>query len=464
MTDLKSLFSEILPEDSILTEEGDLSTYGTDSTRDFSGKASIVLLPRTTEEVESIIKSCAQYKIAIIPSGGRTGLCGGATAINREVVLSLQRMNKILDLNTEERIVKVQAGVTTQQIKDYLADYELDFPVSLASQGSSQIGGNIATNAGGIHFIRYGYTRNWVLGVTAVTGNGEILNTGKALYKDNTGYDLRSLFVGSEGTLGVITEAILTVTSKPANLTRVLCSLEDLTSAITLLSKVRKQFPEVRAFEFFTDSAMQKVTTYQDLRNPFSESVPCYVVVELEGKPEDLSTNLEELFMPLIEEELILDVVIAQSSKQSDELMCLREYISETVSHNFIAHKNDISVPVSSIPKFVEQFEELMKKEAPQYENIVFGHLADGNLHLNWLKPEDEDVATFFKNSHRVDKLVLELVSSFHGSISAEHGIGLLKRDKLHLSRSDHEIQLMKNIKQVFDPHGILNPGKVLPK
>ncbi|MCB0331221.1 MAG: FAD-binding oxidoreductase [Bdellovibrionales bacterium] len=461
MAEILDIFSDLLPQDAVLKDATELESYGRDTSKNFVGTARVVLLPRTTSEVQKIVQRCIAERIALIPSGGRTGLCGAATATNNEVVLSLQRMNKVLEINPDDRMATTQAGVTTMQLKEKAAEVGLDFPLSLASWGTSQIGGNIATNAGGIHVIRYGHTRNMVLGLTVVTGSGTILNTGKALYKDNTGYDLKSLFVGSEGTLGIITEAILTLTPKPKSLTRILCALDSIADTIPLLSEVHKECRDLSAFEFFSDRALTHVTSHRKLKNPFADIYPCYVVVELEADPEAVEETLAPFFMSLVERELIQDIIIAQNSKQSEEIMNLREWISETLSSEFTPHKNDISVSVSKIPAFVVELQELMQREAPRYDLVLFGHVGDGNIHLNWLKPEEEAREQFFKESKRIDRLVLELVTSYGGSISAEHGIGLLKKDVLHLSRSKEEIALMRSIKSVFDPHGILNPGKI---
>ena len=364
MTDLLQLFSSILDPTRVSANTEDRLVYGSDTSRNFKGEASLVVFPKTTEEVAEIVLAARKHSLALIPSGGRTGLCGGATALNGEVVVSLEKMNSILEIRPVDRFAFCQAGVTTQKLKEALAEYGLDFPVSLASQGTSQLGGNVATNAGGIHVLRYGHTREWVKGVTVVTGEGTILRTGKALLKDNTGYDLRSLFIGSEGTLGIITELILSTTSKPNALTRVLCGLRSMNDILSLLAKVRTGVKNLSAFEFFTDRALLHVTSHRALKNPFAEQYPCYVLIELEGDAADLQSALESFFMPLLEDEVIQDVVIAQSSKQSDELMNLREFISETLSSHFVPHKNDISVPVESIPDFCAKLELLLSKRA----------------------------------------------------------------------------------------------------
>ncbi|MCB0320900.1 MAG: FAD-binding oxidoreductase, partial [Bdellovibrionales bacterium] len=395
MNDKIQLFKQVLSEDNISLDPSDCRVYGADTSKNFQGTAACVLFPRSAEDVQKIVQLCRIHKLPLVPSGGRTGLCGGATASESEIVLSLAKMSRVLEICQFDRIARVQAGVTTEQLKGAAAQVGLDFPISLASQGTSQIGGNIATNAGGIHFLRYGPTRNWVLGLTVVTGTGEILRTGKALYKDNTGYDLRSLFIGSEGTLGIITEATLALTHRVEEKTRVLCALNTLEKSIVLLDRVRHCFPELSAFELFTDRAIHYVLKHHELRDPFATRYPCYILVELESPLETLQNRLENSFGKLIEDDLVADVVIAQSSKQSEELMNLREFISETLSSHYTPFKNDVSVPVSAIPGFTSDLEEGFLRLAPTYTLVIFGHVGDGNLHVNWIKPENETPIDF---------------------------------------------------------------------
>ncbi len=346
MRPLSNLFDNILPSEAILSDSFDLQSYGVDTCKNFRGSPSLVLLPSSTEQIQQIIRQCAENKIGVVPSGGRTGLCGGATATNGEIILSLQRMNTIINIDSDSRTITTQAGVTNQRINEAVAPFGLVFPIHLGSWGSCHIGGNIATNAGGIHVIRYGHTRHWVLGLTVVTGDGTILRTGKNLYKDNSGYDLRSLFIGSEGTLGVITESTLALAPKPKGLVRLLCSVSSISESIPLLHNVMRHQVTVSAFEFFSEQAMEYVTRFRKLRDPFSRRHPYYVLIEIEGDSENLREILQEMFMEFLEEELIQDVVIAQTHKQSEEIMSLRESISETLSSEFTPHKNDISVPI----------------------------------------------------------------------------------------------------------------------
>ncbi len=460
---LHSLFASALSPAQILDAESDRKAYGSDWCKNFEGEASIVLLPESTEQVRFIVQTCLDNKLALIPSGGRTGLCGAATATQGEIVLSLERMRKIISVNEAEQVLHCQAGATTEAIQERAKSHGLYYPVDLASAGSSQIGGNIATNAGGIHVIRYGSTRQWVLGLQVVTGKAEVLELNGALIKNQTGYDFRSLFIGSEGTLGVITEARLKLTTLPKNLTRFLCASQDLAATLEVLNRSRKAVSRVSAFEFFTDICLRYVLKHTKLRCPFQEQHPFYLVVEFEDLSDQEEELLSELYMTMLEEGLLSDILISQSAQQASDFMALRESIGETTSSHYIVHKNDISVPVSSIPNFVPALEKLCQKLFPENELLLFGHVGDGNIHLNLLKSENETREAFLKICHDREPEIFELIQNFGGSVSAEHGIGLLKRDYLHYSRAKSEIQAMQQIKAVFDPAGILNPGKVFP-
>ncbi|MCB0352549.1 MAG: FAD-binding oxidoreductase [Bdellovibrionales bacterium] len=454
-------FLSFLGPDQVLEDPLDRERYGSDTAKDFCGKAGCVLLPKTTEEVVRVVQSCNEHNLGIIPSGGRTGLCGGATALNDEVVLSLERMNKIVSIDPGSRLVRCQAGVVTEKLQGTLHSHQLTFPLAIASQGSSQIGGNIATNAGGMHFIYYGSIRSHVIALQVVTGRGELLKIGRPLYKNQTGYDLKHLFIGSEGTLGIITELTLSVVSLPPKRTVAVFGSSSLENLLSLLRVARSADSPLLAFEFFTDKALELVTKHRNLTDPFQTRYPFYGLLEFGRDPSEVTELAEALFLPLIEDGTIDDMVVGQSESQSKALLSLRESISETVSSHYLCHKNDISVPVSITPDFLTAFKDLFTREAPAFTPILFGHLGDGNIHINWIGSLKEDRERFFSESHRIDRLVMALVDSFGGSVSAEHGIGLLKKEFLSLTRTPEEIHYMKEIKRLFDPKGILNPGKV---
>ena len=460
---LEARCRDILGPEAVLSDEPSLQFYGRDWIKDFKPNASLVLLPSSTDQVQRIVRLCNELQVPVVPSGGRTGLSGGATATRGEVVLSLERMRKILETNHIDRTMRCEAGVVLERIQIEAASQGLYFPVDFSTRGSSQIGGNLATNAGGIRVIRYGNIRDWVVGLTAVTGAGEIVQLNGSLFKNNTGYDLRHLMVGSEGTLGIITEVTLRLTSPPKDTARVLCGLGSNEEVLPLLTFCRDNLRDLSAFEFMERRALQEVLHHRTLRDPLSQPYPAYVLVEVElntpGATEQLSTTFGEAY----EKGLITDVVVSESVAQSKELMDLRDLISETLSSHYTLHKNDISVPVPTIPSFLHELHSTINETYPSLRAVVFGHIGDGNLHVNILKTSSISDSDFWRDCHEADHKIFALVQKHRGSVSAEHGVGLLKRDFLHYSRSQHEIELMRGIKRAFDPNGILNPGKILP-
>ncbi len=460
-SETKNLFSSTLPNERILTDTQSLKTYGKDWLTDFKPEPTLVLLPENSTEVQKIIQLANKEKIAVVPSGGRTGLSGGATATNGEVILSLERMNKIIGVNRTERTLTCQAGVVTERIQLRAAEEGLYFPIDFASKGSSQIGGNIATNAGGIRVIRYGMLREWIIGLTVVTGNGELIQLNGSLIKNQSGYDIKQLMIGSEGTLGIVVEAIVGLTNPPGDSISFLCGLPSAQAALALLEKTRDTFSMVNVFEYFDNTSLKKVTSHHKLPQPFSQSFSEYALVEVEGDSKTLSTKVEELLTRAAEAGDVDDAVIGLSTKQAQDLLRYRELISETLSAMHTIHKNDISVPPSAIPGFLDLFSIKLKETYPDFEAAIFGHIGDGNLHISVIKPVAMSDSDFFDSCHQADYLLFEVVQNFSGSISAEHGVGILKRDFLHFCRSEIEVALMRGIKKVFDPVGILNPGKI---
>lgn len=461
---LDETFRQILPDHLIRTDSDSLAFYGKDWLKDFTPRPSVVVLPETIEQVQAIVKLCNAHDFPIVPSGGRTGLSGGATATKGEVLLSLERMRKILSINRTDRTIRCQAGVSLEQLQTTAAAEGLYFPVDFSSRGSAQIGGNIATNAGGIRVIKYGNFRESVLGLTVVTGSGEILELNGSLFKNNSGYDLRNLFIGSEGTLGIIVEAVLRVTTPPSEVVRILCGLSDTSAVLPLLTYCRDTFRDLSAFEFMERFPYQEVINRRGLRDPLGQAYECYALVECELTAAGSKDEILSAFGDAYERGLIQDVVVSDSSAQAQELMNLRDLISETLSTHYTLHKNDISVPVPAIPEFLTTLHTTVRTTYPTFRVAVFGHVGDGNLHVNVLKPSDMSDAEFWAACHEADHAIFRTVQAFRGSISAEHGVGLLKRDFLHYTRSQEELQMMRGIKKVFDPRGIMNPGKVLPE
>ena len=441
----------------IKTDAVDLAHWGTDWTRSFTVDPLAVVLPESTEQVAELIKRAPDWGIRLVPSGGRTGLSGGAVASTKEVVVSMDRMNAILDFSPADKIVRCQAGVVTQQLQDYAAAQHLFYPVDFSSSGSSQVGGNIATNAGGIRVIRYGLTRQWVAGLTVVSGTGDILNLNHGLIKNATGYDLRHLFIGSEGTLGIITEAELRLLPEPETQQVMVLAVPTLELILELLQAFQAHL-ELSAFEFFSDLAMQKVIEHRSVQRPFTAVSPFYVLLEFD---ESSLQRALDIFSDVTERQLVTDGVVSNSLGRAESLWVLREGISESIAP-YTPYKNDISVRIGEIPGFLEDVEQVVNTHYPDLEVCWFGHIGDGNLHLNILRPQQVSVEEFFERCHQISPRLYELIQRRNGSISAEHGVGLLKRDYLHFSRTEEEIAAMRNLKQVFDPHQILNPNKLL--
>ena len=450
--------SKFLNDSQIAIDQDSLNTWGSDWTRSFHINPLAIVFPGSIEQIVQLVKIAPELGIHLVPSGGRTGLSGGAVASNQEVVVSMDRMNQILDFNPVDRIVSCQGGVITKNLQDFAADRSLFYPVDFASSGSSQIGGNIATNAGGIRVIRYGMTRESIAGLKVVTGSGETLDLNKGLMKNATGYDLRHLFVGSEGTLGFIVEAEVRLIPRPDNQQVQVLAVRDLRGILEVLQTFQNHLT-LSAFEFFSDLAMQKVLTHRDsVQRPFDESYPFYVLLEYD---ESESDSAAQAFTEVFDKALVQDGIVSQSVKQANDLWQLREGISESISSD-TPYKNDVSVPIQEIPEFLSDVDELVKTHYPDFDVCWYGHIGDGNLHLNILRPKDVTIDQFFERCHAISPLLFENIQQRRGSISAEHGVGLLKRDFLGYSRSESEIAIMRQMKQVFDPHGIMNPGKLL--
>lgn len=451
--------SEIVGEDWVKTDPADLQTYGTDWTRQFPVAPSVIVMPKTVAEVQAVVKLANEIPFKLVPSGGRTGLSGGAVATDGEVVLVLDRMNQILDFNAADRQVTCEAGVVTEQLQQFAESQGLFYPVDFASSGSSQLGGNVATNAGGIKVIRYGMTRSWVTGMKVVTGRGDLLNLNRGLTKNATGYDFRHLFIGSEGTLGIVVELTMALSAPPQDPAVLILGVEDMTQTMPVLEAFQNRL-SLTAFEFFSEQALQHVIAEKNLARPFETASNFYALIEFEQRSEEDLEAAMALFEHCLEQGWIVDGTISQSLTQAESLWRLREDISETIAQ-FTPYKNDIAVRVSAVPRFLKDVDSLVREQYPEFEIIWFGHIGDGNVHLNILKPENLEAQLFFEQCGSVSNQVFSLVQQYGGSVSAEHGVGLLKKPYLNYSRDPQEIEYMRLIKQVFDPNGVLNPGKV---
>ena len=374
-------------------------------------------------------------------------------------MLALDRLNHIEDFNPVDRTVRCGAGVVTEQLQDYASERDLFYPVDFASSGSSQIGGNISTNAGGIKVIRYGMTRDWVAGLKLVTGSGELLDLNRGLVKNNAGYDLRQLVIGAEGTLGVVVEATMRLSRPPQELAVLVLGAPDMAAIMNVLCAYQGAI-ELSAFEFFSELALQKVIAHQGLQRPFETKAEFYALLEFEQRDDTTLEQAMSLFEHCVEQGWVVDGVVSQSIAQAESLWRLREDISETISR-WTPYKNDISTVTSRVPGFLEEVEAVVSKSYPEFEIVWFGHIGDGNVHLNILKPDDLPMPEFQQRCGEVSKWVFEIVQRYGGSVSAEHGVGLLKKDYLHYSRSELEVSIMRQIKKAFDPQGIMNPGKI---
>jgi len=454
---MRQALEDIFTPERVRTAAEDLGVWGVDWTRSFPVAPAAVVFPETVEEVVAVTRLANEAGFGLVPSGGRTGLSGGAVASNGEVVVSFDRMNRVLDFNAVDRVVRCQAGVITGTLQEYAAERGLFYPVDFASSGSSQVGGNIATNAGGIKVIRYGLTRDWIAGLKVVTGAGEVLDCNNGLVKNATGYDLRHLFVGAEGTLGFVVEADIRLLEAPPPQRVMVLGVERISDMLDVLRSFQAAVT-LSAFEFFSESALQHVLAHRDVPRPFESRAPYYALLEFDAAGEDAAL---ETFEATVAAGWVGDGVVSRSDAQAQALWTLREGISESIAP-CTPYKNDLSVRISDVPDFLDEIDGIVGEHYPDLEVCWYGHIGDGNLHLNILKPDDLSIDAFYERCHRISPALFEAVRARRGSISAEHGVGLLKRDFLEFSRSPAEIALMRSLKRVFDPNGVMNPGKLL--
>ena len=454
-----SALRHIVGDNRVKTDNDSLLTWGKDWTKMFAPNPSVVVFPDSTEQVAAVVKLANQHHIAITPSGGRTGLSAGAVAANGEMVVSFDKMNKVLNFYPADRMVHIQAGMVTEQLQQYAEAHGLYYPVDFASAGSSQIGGNIGTNAGGIKVIKYGMTRNWILGLTVVTGKGDILQLNKGMIKNATGYALQHLFIGGEGTLGLVTEAEIKLERAPQDLQVMVLGVPDFAAVMPILHAFQQQI-DLTAFEFFGELAMQKVLQHGHVGRPFETACPFYVLLEFEAPYQPIMDKAMALFEHCVEQGWVVDGVMSQTLEQAQNLWRLREDISESIAP-YTPYKNDISVLISHVPPFIAEIDAIVAANYPDFEICWFGHIGDGNLHLNILKPEHLEKDDFFAQCQIVNTQVFETVKKYNGSISAEHGVGMTKKPYLDYTRSATEIDYMRELKKVFDPNGIMNPGKL---
>lgn len=446
----------------------DAAPYLTDWRERYSGRALAVVRPGSTDEVAAVVRACAGAGVPMVPQGGNTGLCGGATPDDsgRAVVLSLKRLNRIRDIDLDNDTMEVEAGCLLQTVQEVARDAGRLFPLSLAAEGSCTIGGNLATNAGGAQVLRYGTMRELTLGLEVVTAQGD---TWHGLRKDNTGYDLRDLFVGSEGTLGVITAATLKLYPLPVARCTALLALASVADAIAMLARAHYGFgASLTGFELMAgDCLADGVRCFPQQRLPFDGAaavLPWYALLELSDSEseEHARERFETVLGEAIESGCVKDAVIAGTTAQSKALWHLRESIPLAEKESGKSIKHDVSIPVSRMAGFVEDTNRALQQAFPGVRNVIFGHLGDGNLHYNVARTGNLSEADLLAQQDAVYALVHDAVHAVGGSISAEHGVGQLKRDALVRYKSPVELALMRSIKQALDPQGIMNPGKVL--
>ena len=466
-----------LKDSQIITDPKECLHYAQDWSAVLTPKSPAILFPETTEEVSRILSSANGLGISVIPSGGRTGLSGGAVATQGEVVLSLTRINFIRDLHLGALTVRVGAGAITQAVHEFCESSGVTWPVDFASKGSSCVGGNIATNAGGVRVLRYGNTRNWVLGLTSVTMDGTIHEFNGELEKNNTGYDFRQLLIGSEGTIAVVTEATLKLAPLPRSRSVFFFSLENFSTVVELFTFARTRISNLSAFECMDRTCLEKTMQHFQLKAPVNlgegNDAKAFVLMEVENAGlEECEVWLNDIF----EAGLVMDGVMAQNEREAKELWHYREGIAEAILAGHNVHQEDVSVPVARLAEFYSEIHSryqtafTMKgsgaKEVPA-EVFFFGHIGDGNLHIFIQGPKtgsDESLSSqFLSQAKAADMELFKVLKQYRGSVSAEHGIGLLKKHALHFSRTESEIDLMRGLKKVFDPKGLLNPGKVIP-
>jgi FAD/FMN-containing dehydrogenase len=462
--DLIARFRNIVGDKYAVTDAAEIAPYVTEERDLFHGRSPLVLRPASTAEVSAICKLASEHRIALVPQGGNTGLVGGQTPHNGEVVVSTRRMDKIRDIDTASNTMTCEAGVVLQIAQQRAAEVDRLFPLSLGAEGSCTIGGNLSTNAGGTTALAYGVAREMALGLEVVLADGRILNALSKLKKDNTGYDLRNLFIGAEGTLGIITAATLKLFPRPHALETAFVGLKTPAAALKLLSIAQNEAAgTLTSFELLSDIAVDFGVRHGiDIRDPLSSKHPWYVLMELSSPRDDARATLESILAKGLDDGIVDDAVIAANLAQRTAFWKLRDEMSAAQKPEGGSIKHDISVPVVAVPDFIEQANGAVVKLIPGARPVPFGHLGDGNIHYNVSQPIGGDTADFMARWHEVNALVFEIVLRMGGSISAEHGIGVLKRGELPEVKDKVAIELMRAIKAMLDPLGIMNPGKVL--
>ena len=457
---VEQLCAELGENGLVLREAEEVAAYTTDWTRKFISIAPAVLRPRNTDDVVRCVLACRKLGLALVPQGGNTGLVGGSVPRDGEVVLSLSRLNGIESFDAASATVQVQAGVVLQVLHEDLAGRGCVFPVDLGARGSCQIGGMIATNAGGIKVLRYGHMREQVLGLEVVLADGTVLSNLNSLKKNNTGLDLKHVFIGSEGILGIITRAVLQARPAPQALQTALLALDTRERLPELLTLLRERLRGLSSLEIITRDS---IALYKEIETgtqaPFDKNYAACVIVEEEtGADENERDGFLKRLSGFIESGLVADAVVAESDSQAQSIWRLRDGVTEAISRAGLTHKFDVTVPPGALPEFLNEMERF-GEEAGGLRTLLFGHLGDGNVHVNMIQKPGLTADKFYAKGPALAERIYGRVAELKGSISAEHGIGIAKRAYLHHSRTAEEITLMRGIKQLLDPEGLLNPG-----
>ncbi len=466
---LLSRLEAIVGPRGLVTNAADMAPYLIDWRGLYQGRAAAVVRPATTAEVAAVVAACAAADTPVVPQGGNTGMCGGSVpdGSGLAVVVALGRMNRVVELDALNNTMTVEAGCVLANIQEAAAAAGRLFPLSLGAEGSCQIGGNLSTNAGGINVLRYGNTRDLVLGLEVVLPDGRVWDGLRGLRKDNTGYDLKHLFIGAEGTLGIITQAVLKLFPRPSTRVTAFAGIGNPEAAVELLALLREHCGDrISAFELISRECVDMVCRHiPGARNPLPDPQPWYALTELGDMRADseLRGALEQALNAGIERGLVADVALAESEAQAGAFWRLRESIPEAAREEGLVYRHDIAVTVSQVPAFITTASRALEDKFPGVRIICFGHLGDGNLHFNAFLPgRSRSDAQARAEVADVNRVVHDIVQRFHGSISAEHGIGQSKRDELAHYKSDVELALMRAVKQAFDPRLLMNPGKVI--
>ena len=433
----------------------------------YKGMSKLLLKPRSTKEVSKILKICSSNKISLVPQGGRTGLSGGTIPNPKkdEIIISMEKMDKILSFDKDNFSITTQSGCTLLNIRKYTQNNNIYFPLNLPSKDSCTIGGNIATNAGGSNVLKYGMTRDLVLGLEIVLPDGRILNTLKEIKKDNRGYDLKHLFIGSEGTLGIITSAVLKLFPLPKKKGMAIVAVHNIKKAIDFLKFINSNYKEqLSSFELNSNLGLSFIKKhYNNISIPFDNNYSWYIIFELSFLQDiDVGKEMDRVLEKALEKKYIMNAIKPQNIKQINNIWKTREWLSFAQKKDGPSIKHDISIPISKIPIFLEEAEKLIKKVLSNVRILVFGHIADGNIHYNISSEYIKDKRSFKFYSKKINTIVFDLVYKYKGSFSAEHGIGKMKIKELKKYSSPEELSVKMQIKKLFDPKGIMNPGKVV--